>query len=213
MIEKPTDLRSRTARPPRATGLVVALVLAWLGGGFALSAADEPAEAVAEEEEEELVITGRMEGDAVLHFSPEFEEGAAAYEPDPLSVELIASNDVELEIEVVWASWCSDSTREVPRFLKILERAEESRASLGLGPLPIRVAFVAVDRDKRSGSEDLAADKGIEMVPTFLIVSGDREVGRIVETPEGALEEDLALRILEAALPPEAAPVEGGAPE
>ena len=70
----------------------------------------------------------------------------------------------------------------------------------GVGPLPILTEFVGVDREKIEPA-NLLEGKFIERIPTFIVRRGGQEVGRIVETPLGLLEEDLAVLILEASTP------------
>ena len=158
--------------------------------------------APSEPDPDEPVLMGRMSADEVLHHDSAYGDGFSAYEPDLGAVELIAFTETEIAIEVVWGSWCSDSDRELPHFFKILDRAREVRARLGLGELPIRIEFVAVDREKTEPA-DMLEGKFIERVPTFIVRRDGKEVGRIIETPQGLLEEDLAVLILEAAAPPE----------
>lgn len=179
--------------PALAVGLFAGLAAA-------ACAAGRPAPADATAAKEEPVLLGRMTGDEVLHHAAKFEQGYATYEPDPGPVGLIASIEEPLTIEVLWGSWCSDSEREVPHFAKILAAAQAQRDLLGLGPLPIEATFLAVDREKREPA-DLLEGKFLEKVPTFIVRRGDREVGRVVETPQGLLEEDLAVLVLEAAAP------------
>jgi len=53
----------------------------------------------------------------------------------------------------------------------------------------------AVDRDKKAG--DCAIDYlKIELVPTIIFYKQDTEIGRIVESPQTSLEEDMVDIIL-----------------
>jgi len=87
-------------------------------------------------------------------------------------------------VEVYLGTWCPDSQREVPKLLKIVDILREKYGK----PLP--VSFVGVDRSKQKPAE-LVAGKSIEKVATFIYFRGDRELGRIVETPKGLFEDDL----------------------
>ncbi len=116
---------------------------------------------------------------------PEYPERKASYVPDLTEVESIAQSiQKDDRIEVYMGTWCSDSQREVPRFLKIVDLLKEKYSK----ELPI--TFVAVDRAKQK-PEKLLAGKSIEKVATFIYYRGDRELGRIVEKPTGLLEDDL----------------------
>ena len=81
-------------------------------------------------------------------------------------------------VQVLFATWCHDSEREVPRLLKILETAGVESSA---------VELVALDFNK-SEPKGRAALQGLKYTPTFVFsVAGD-EIGRIVERPDGALE-------------------------
>lgn len=86
-----------------------------------------------------------------------------------------------LAIKIVMGTWCPDSRREVPRFLKILD----------LWQFPAeKVSFFGVDKTKSSELPDYKS-LGIERVPTFIIYENKIEKGRIIETPSTSLEQDL----------------------
>ena len=96
-------------------------------------------------------------------------------------VGMLAQLSGGVEVLVYYGSWCSDSRREVPRFLRIMEK----------GAFPgNRIRFYALDRTKKS-PDGLSETYGIELVPTFLFFRGGREIGRIVELPKTTLEGDI----------------------
>lgn len=110
-------------------------------------------------------------------YNPEYEN----YEPNKNDIDAIASKIAGVKIKIVFGTWCSDSRREVPRFLKILDSVKFNPAYLQL---------ICVDRNK--SAEGTEVDKlGVELVPTFIIYKDEKEIGRIVETPRATLEEDL----------------------
>lgn len=86
-----------------------------------------------------------------------------------------------LSIKIVMGSWCPDSRREVPRFMKILE----------LWQFPEdKVTFVGVDEEKNSPVGDFAS-LNIVRVPTFIFYKNNSEAGRIIEVPKASLEQDM----------------------
>ncbi len=110
-------------------------------------------------------------------YNPEYEN----YEPNKNDIDTISSKISDVRIKIIFGTWCSDSRREVPRFLKILDSIKFNPANLQL---------ICVDRDKKAAGTDV--DKlGVELVPTFIIYRNEKEIGRIVETPKATLEEDL----------------------
>jgi len=89
-------------------------------------------------------------------------------------------------MKIVMGTWCSDSRREVPRMLKILDM---------IGFPKEKVSIINVDRKKKGISNEVDG-LNIELVPTFILYNGSTEIGRIIETPEETLEKDL-VRIVE----------------
>jgi thiol-disulfide isomerase/thioredoxin len=78
-------------------------------------------------------------------------------------------------------TWCPDSRREVPRFMRILD--------LWQFP-PGKVTFIGVDNTKLAPVGDFDRLE-IERVPTFIILKNNVEAGRIIENPETSLEQDI----------------------
>jgi hypothetical protein len=86
-----------------------------------------------------------------------------------------------LTIKIVMGSWCPDSRREVPRFMKILDTWKFP---------PESITYVGVDDSKFSpvGGYDKL---DIQRVPTFIIYKNNIETGRIIENPVTSLEQDM----------------------
>jgi thiol-disulfide isomerase/thioredoxin len=90
-------------------------------------------------------------------------------------------NTDNLNIKVVMGTWCPDSRREVPRFMRILDEWDF--------PLS-KVQFIGVDDAKRSPVGEYEG-LGILRVPTFIIYKNNSEAGRIIENPTTSLEQDI----------------------
>lgn len=103
------------------------------------------------------------------------------YMPDSVTIENLKGKLDSLKITIVMATWCSDSRREVPRFYKLLDILK----------YPVeKINLICVDRKKKGiGTE--ADNLKIELVPTFIFYSNDKETGRIIESPKECLEKDL----------------------
>ena len=97
----------------------------------------------------------------------------------PISEDTTLLKDVY--ITIVMGTWCSDSRREVPRFLKITDALNFSDENLSI---------YNVDRDMNTGDDEID-DLKIEFVPTFIFFKNDVEIGRIVEAPTESLEMDM----------------------
>jgi len=103
------------------------------------------------------------------------------YEVNEIILDELKNEISDLTIEIVLATWCSDSRREVPRFYKILDYLEFPDT---------QITLIAVNRDK-IGLKDEVDNLGIKFVPTMLIYEDSEEIGRIIETPQESLEIDL----------------------
>jgi thiol-disulfide isomerase/thioredoxin len=104
-------------------------------------------------------------------------------------VDMIRQANAGVHMLVFLGTWCGDSKREVPRFLKIVDAA---------GITTDRVTLLALDR-KKTSPEGVEIRYGIERVPTFIFLKKETEIGRIVETPKTTLEGDI-VTILAAAI-------------
>lgn len=78
-----------------------------------------------------------------------------------------------------FASWCGDSKEHLPHFVKLAQKAKIKN-----------VKYIALSRQKSLPNKDIR-EFGIEYVPTFIVFNRNEEIGRIIETPEISLEQDL----------------------
>ena len=88
-------------------------------------------------------------------------------------------------IEIFAGTWCGDTRREIPRFMKILEAHDFDTTQLKL---------IFVDNSKelyKQSPQHEETGKFIHHIPTIIIYDGDRELNRIVEKPVESLEQDL----------------------
>jgi thiol-disulfide isomerase/thioredoxin len=87
----------------------------------------------------------------------------------------------DLTIKIIMGTWCPDSRREVPRFIRILDACKF--------PLT-KVQFIGVDNVKQSPIAEYSS-LGIQRVPTFIFYKNNIEAGRIIENPVTSLEQDM----------------------
>lgn len=85
------------------------------------------------------------------------------------------------QVFVLFGTWCHDSKREVPRFLKLLQQSKVQLKSLQL---------VAVGYDKRD-PDGVAEKFKLKYTPTIIVLDGEKELARMVESPEQSLAIDL----------------------
>ncbi|MCX7798345.1 MAG: thioredoxin family protein [Melioribacter sp.] len=108
------------------------------------------------------------------------------YKVDSLLVDSIKTKiNSEIKIVAIFGTWCSDSKREVPRFMKILNKVNFDKKNLKM---------ICVDRNKKAGEVNID-NYEIKLVPTFIFYHNQIEIGRIVEMPNISLEKDF-LRII-----------------
>lgn len=88
----------------------------------------------------------------------------------------------DLEVKILFGTWCHDSEREVPRMLKLLEASGVREENISLISLDIR----------KEEPEGRAKALGVRFTPTFIFFSGDIELGRITERPVESLQADIA---------------------
>ncbi len=115
-------------------------------------------------------------------YSDWYLKGFNEYQPDTEIIEKISNIDKKnLTVKVVLGTWCPDSRREVPRFMKIMDLCKFPAEQL---------TFIGVDNAKLSpiGNFDML---DIQRVPTFIIEKNKVEIGRIIENPVTSLEKDL----------------------
>jgi len=86
-----------------------------------------------------------------------------------------------LTIKIILGSWCPDSRREVPRFMRLLDLWNFPEESL---------TFIGVDNVKIAPVGEYEK-LNIQRVPTFIFYKNNIEAGRIIEVPLSSLEQDM----------------------
>lgn len=183
--------------------LISIVVVAMTYGCRATRTAQEPVQqpevvaAVVEQKVEETPVVAKVNfynpetfligyyQSALLHKPPHsvwYQKEYDKYEPNEQITQKIAGTNVDdVSILIVMGSWCGDSQREVPRFIKMLDQC---------GLAKINVTYLGVDLSKQSPVGDY--DKlEIKKVPTFIVYRNKVEVGRIIEYPSTSLEQDM----------------------
>ena len=87
----------------------------------------------------------------------------------------------DITISIIIGTWCSDSQRELPRFVKILKYLDfnlKNTTSVGVN---------TYKKAKRTIVDNLK----IDYVPTIIFYYDGEEIGRIVESPNESLEKDM----------------------
>jgi len=172
------EVKPLTQRPgSRIVGLIVAALVLAIGCLPPASAAEAPA---APE------LLGPASPEQILAISAEWKSEHDAYAPYDAALEKIRAASspasTDLGIEVVFGSWCSDSREQIPRLIRVLEL---------LGKDGIHATYVGVQKAKQERGE-IVTNLKLTAVPTIIVTRKGTEIGRIVETPQASIEEDLA---------------------
>jgi len=150
--------------------------------GFSLQAQKVNKKIIDPKHGEEILI-GQCSRDGLQQdeFGTYFNDGYESYETNKEVVSNLRMLDKNVDITIVLGTWCEDSHEQVPHFYRIMDDAN----------LPDDViSVICVDGNKTGGELNIES-LGIELVPTFIFFRNGEELGRIVETPEATLEEDI----------------------
>jgi len=117
-----------------------------------------------------------------MPYSVWFTKGYDEYQINSEAVnKLLDISKDNVKIKVVMGTWCPDSRREVPKFMRILD----------IWTFPIsHLSFIGVDNTKDTSVEEYKS-LNIQRVPTFIIYKNNIEAGRIIENPLTSLEQDI----------------------
>lgn len=126
-------------------------------------------------------LLGVLTREDMVSALPDWQAVVAAYQPEPAAVELLKAVGVPVEIKVYLGTWCPDSKAHVGEFFKVLDSVDN--------PL-LGASYIGIPRDKALRAEYYQG-QDIERLPTFLVLVGGLEKGRIIEIPAVSVEHDL----------------------
>ncbi|MDB4254265.1 thioredoxin [Gammaproteobacteria bacterium] len=107
-----------------------------------------------------------------------FQDNYEEYEPGNL---LDPALFRDIEIYVLFGTWCHDSQREVPRLLRLLDKLDVQENQINLIAL----------NSKKKEPHNRAERFKIKKTPTFIFLRNQKAIGRIIEMPKINLEEDI----------------------
>lgn len=131
-------------------------------------------------------LVGEFTAAQILDRKKDYLEAARAYRPKSGALTLLKNARTPTEVVAFFGSWCSHCKKHIPQLIKALDAAANPN---------IKVRFVGISEDL-SQPEALITQFAISKTPTIVVTAGGREIGRIVEEPKGAIEEDLALLLM-----------------
>lgn len=155
---------------------------------ISLSCGSGPGHTAVQVPDGETIILVGTTGFSTLRSAPFtdwFDPGYRAFTPDAAHTASLEPLLEDIDIRVFMGTWCEDSHRELPKFVKILEATDY--------PLE-EIEVIAMTRDKTT-PQDYEAGLDITNIPTLIFYKDGAELGRIVEFPVEDLEADM-LKIL-----------------
>ncbi|MFY8127326.1 MAG: thioredoxin family protein [Chitinophagaceae bacterium] len=91
--------------------------------------------------------------------------------PNNDAVAIFNQQKTKFSLIVFGGTWCEDTQNLLPKFYKLIEKSEFPEK---------KVLLIAVDRDKQT-INNLHQTYKITQVPTFIVMQGNKEIGRVVE--------------------------------
>ncbi len=95
----------------------------------------------------------------------------------------------DVEVEIFLGTWCGDSKKWVPKFVRLWEELGLDRKKLHFTALYDMMEGASKYKQGPNGEEK---GKDIHRVPVFIFLRNGKEIARIVEHPVNDLETDLA---------------------
>ncbi len=126
-------------------------------------------------------MVGRASSETILANFQDFKENYDSYLVNSKLLNGTISFDEDIEILTILGTWCKDSSREVSRFMKIIQAIDNYKG---------KVSYYGLHRSKKD-KDGLALLYNIRFLPTFVIFKNGKELGRIVEKPAKSIEDDL----------------------
>ena len=135
-----------------------------------------------------VILYGLFSADSLTTapFNKWFNKTYDDYQPESITVASFKKQSMkDISIQVFLGTWCGDSKREVPRFIKLVNSINFPIKQLKL------IGLGATDSLYKKSPQGEEKGLGIFRVPTFVIYRKGIEINRINEYPALSLEKDL----------------------
>lgn len=129
----------------------------------------------------QVELLGDLTQDEILQSLADWETVVVSYSPNLEIISRLQAVSEEIRIEVFLGTWCSDSKQNVSAYFKIMDMVQN--------PL-IQTTYIGLPQKKENRAAYLQG-RDIQRIPTFIITIRGQEAGRIIETPQTSVEEDL----------------------
>jgi len=110
-----------------------------------------------------------------------FTEGAAKYKANAKAEAYLKKNLAGYDLIVFLGTWCEDSHNIVPKLYKVLQQVDYPMS---------QYTMFGVDRKKATKNSEHLKYK-ITNVPTIIVLKNHEEIGRITESVDKSVEEDM----------------------
>ena len=115
-----------------------------------------------------LITRDMLENDTAFRW---FHQNQAGYTPNSETVAVMKAKRPQLQFMVFGGTWCEDTQALLPKFYLLMDAA-----SIGSD----QVSVIMVDKHKKAIGH-LPEDMHLTNTPTFIILKGGKEVGRVIE--------------------------------
>jgi thiol-disulfide isomerase/thioredoxin len=129
----------------------------------------------------QVELLGEITRDDILRNLPEWRAIVESYSPNLEIISALQAVSEEIQVEIFLGTWCPDSKQHVSAYFKVMDLVQN--------PL-IRTTYIGIPQNKDSRAKYFQG-KDIQRIPTFIVTIRDQEAGRIIETPQTSVEEDL----------------------
>lgn len=120
---------------------------------------------------EKPVLLGLQTAAALKQYSPAtYVEGAKVYRPDPASITALRKAAAPVTVRVFFGSWCPHCQQSLPRLIKVEDQLKGSK---------VRFEYFGLPRDGMGQVPEFKKLK-LDGVPSGVVFSGGREIGRLV---------------------------------
>ena len=131
-------------------------------------------------------LVGALDRSELDRRQPVYSRRAAAYQPDAAAVSALRAVGEPIEIIAFFGTWCQTCKQSLPALLSALDRANNPNFHLHL---------VGTDENMTEPA-DWIMEWALDYTPTYVVLQGDTELGRIEEEAVVSMEADL-LEIIE----------------
>jgi len=115
-----------------------------------------------------LVSREMLEKDSAFKW---FHQNQAGYTPNTETVSILKAKGPQVQFIVFGGTWCEDTQTLLPKFYSLLDAASFP---------PDQLSVIMVDHHRKSINQ-LPEDMHLASTPTFIILKGGKEIGRVVE--------------------------------